>query len=123
MKAKLSRLDREFDYLQDVTSTISWCRNVWWSGGDGQLTLEDWTLLDSWYRSRALSFSQAGEAMVACIDMANHARGERVSAFFDRDADGNAVLLAPAGTTFVSGQEVTIRSVLVPDSRVRLISK
>lgn len=76
-----------------------------------QFTYHDWVLVDSWYRSRALSFSVAGDAMVAGIDMANHAVGENDSAYFDRDEAGNVALLHPPGKGWVSGEEITIRSV------------
>ncbi|KAI9802981.1 MAG: hypothetical protein M1825_002214 [Sarcosagium campestre] len=108
LKAKNLRLVREFELLRESTKDISWCAAAWWRDGEEQLTIRDWLLVDAWYRSRALSFAAAGDAMVPCIDMANHAQGEGSSAFFDRDAEGNAVLCLPNDKKYACGDEITI---------------
>ncbi|KAI9845142.1 MAG: hypothetical protein M1837_005027 [Sclerophora amabilis] len=108
LDAKLKRLSCEFEQLQSSTITIPWCEKVWWTDDESRLTFEDWMLVDSWYRSRALSFAHTGDAMVPCIDMMNHSIGEQTSAYFDRDSDGNAVLLLPNSKTFHVGDELTI---------------
>lgn len=46
--------------------------------------------------------------MVAGIDMANHTLGEKQNAFFQRDEEGNAVLLIPSDKRYSSGEEITI---------------
>ncbi|KAI9678009.1 MAG: hypothetical protein M1817_005953 [Caeruleum heppii] len=106
LKAKSSRMTREFEHIKQTTASIPWCQRVWWQ--DEHLTIDDWLLVDAWYRSRALGFAVAGDAMVPCIDMLNHAVGEETSAYFDTDKEGNAVLLLPPGKTYSKGDEVTI---------------
>ncbi|KAI9803080.1 MAG: hypothetical protein M1833_001150 [Piccolia ochrophora] len=108
VSAKLSRMTREFDHIRASTEPIPWCQAVWWDDTGCVLTLDEWLLVDAWYRSRALSFAVAGDAMVACIDMANHAPGEQTSVYFDRDEEGNAILLLPHNRSFNGGDEVTI---------------
>jgi hypothetical protein len=72
------------------------------------LTLNDWLTVDSMYRSRALEFPGIGDAMVPCIDVANHASGAATSALYETDADRNAVLLLRPGMKLAKGGEVTI---------------
>ncbi|KAI9786696.1 MAG: hypothetical protein M1816_007837 [Peltula sp. TS41687] len=110
LKAKNARLAREYDYLRTATESIPWCRTHWWTETDSssQLTYDDWVLVDSLYRSRALSFSVAGEAMVPGVDMINHSMGEDQNAYFERDTDGNAVLLMPPNKSYLAGEEITI---------------
>ncbi len=71
------------------------------------MTYDDWLLLDSFFRSRALGIDAAG-AMVPCLDMANHSAREQ-PIYFDRADDGAVVLLMPPGQVVHSGEEVTIR--------------
>lgn len=81
---------------------------MWWHAASPRLTEDDWFLVDAWYRSRALSFAHAGEAMVPCIDMVNHASGGAINAYFDRDHDGNAILMMAPHRSLSHGDEVTI---------------
>ncbi|KAI9819683.1 MAG: hypothetical protein M1832_003917 [Thelocarpon impressellum] len=106
LSAKLSRMKREFEHIRDSTRTIPWCARVWWDGD--RLTIDDWLLVDAWYRSRALSFGLDADALVPWIDMLNHSKGEATNAYFDRDAEGNAVLLLPRARGFRKGEELTI---------------
>ncbi|KAI9845356.1 MAG: hypothetical protein M1838_001780 [Thelocarpon superellum] len=106
LSAKLRRTQREFDHMRLSTASIPWCARMWWE--QDQLTVEDWLLVDSWFRSRALSFGTDADALVPCVDMLNHTRGEETNVYFDRDQRGNAVLLRPPGTTFRQGEEITL---------------
>lgn len=60
------------------------------------------------YRSRALEFPGIGDAMVPCVDMANHAAGTNTKALYETDSAGNAVLLLRDGVSVAKGEEVTI---------------
>lgn len=75
---------------------------------DALITFDDWLQVDNWYRSRALEFPGIGDAMVPCIDMANHASGEATGALYQCDSDGNAMLLLRDRKNFKPDNEVTI---------------
>ncbi|PYI06836.1 SET domain protein [Aspergillus sclerotiicarbonarius CBS 121057] len=106
--AKTASLEKEFEHLRQSTEGLSWCGKYWWDEDTGKLTFDDWKYVDALYRSRMVDLPRNGHAMVPCIDMANHASGETVKAFYDEDADGNAVLqLRPARKLRVD-DEVTI---------------
>ena len=110
-------MQREFDHIRDATQSIPWCARVWWADDDTELTIDTWFLVDSWYRSRALSFGIDKDALVPCVDMINHSQGEHTNAYFDKDQDGNAVLLLSKGQAFQQGDEITIRCVSLPMCR------
>lgn len=63
---------------------------------------------DAMYRSRALEFPGVGDAMVPCIDMANHASGDATAALYETDEDGNAILLLRDGKVINNGGEISI---------------
>lgn len=109
MEAKLKSLYREFDNLRSSTSVIPWCKKYWWDELDGLLTFDDFKQVDAMYRSRALEFPGIGPAMVPCVDMANHASGERTVALYEADDDGNGLLLRLDGKDVSGGDEITIR--------------
>jgi len=69
------------------------------------------------YRSRALDLPGTGNAMVPCIDMANHASGEDSLALYETDANGNGILFLRGGKSLVSGDEITITYVVIQDRR------
>lgn len=108
LDAKLKILDREFTFLRDSTSPISWCQQFWWDAKTGGLKFDDWKQVDATYRSRALDLPGTGHAMVPYIDMANHASGEDTVALYETDEDGNAVLLLRDGKSTNLGEEITI---------------
>ena len=107
LESKLKNLEREFDMLRDTTTSIEWCKRHWWDPDSGGLRLEDWKYIDAMYRSRALDLLGT-DAMVPCIDMANHASGRDTLARYDLDADGNAILLLLEGKCCRSGEEISI---------------
>lgn len=107
-EAKLNALQKEFEYLQQATEDISWCKNSWWSEGEGSITLDDWKYVDAAYRSRMLDLPGSGHSMVPCVDMVNHVAGPAVKALYDADSDGNAILQLRRTATLRAGEEVTI---------------
>lgn len=107
LDSKLKKLEREFDMLRDATASIAWCQRYWWDPESGGLRLEDWKHIDATYRSRALDLLGT-DAMVPCIDMANHASGRDTLARYDLDADGNAILLLLEGRSCQAGEEISI---------------
>lgn len=104
----MSSLDREFHDFQSTTSSISWCKQVWWDADNGHLSIEDWKLVDAIYRSRALDLPGTGHAMVPCIDICNHSSGDKTKALYDTDADGNGILVLRDGHQLASSDEITI---------------
>lgn len=60
------------------------------------------------YRSRALDFPGIGHCVVPCIDIANHSSDEGTIAIYEKDTDGNAVLLLRDGKHVAKGDEITI---------------
>lgn len=109
LHAKLKSLDREFATLREVTASIGWCQDHWWSVDTAQgVSIDDWRLVDAMYRSRALDLPGTGNAMVPCIDMANHASGDHTSALYDTDSNGNATLILRKGKCIVPGEEASV---------------
>lgn len=103
---KLKALNGEFTALTEATSHIPQCQRDWWS--TGRFSLQDWVFVDALYRSRALELPGTGHSMVPCIDMANHASGDKTGAIYETDSNGDAVLLLRPGINVVSGDEITI---------------
>jgi hypothetical protein len=93
VRAKLNSLLREFETVRTATASIDWCAKYWW---------------DAMYRSRALEFPGAGDCMMPCVDMANHASGDATAALYETDEDGNGLLLLREGKTIAEGEEITI---------------
>lgn len=108
LKQKFRSLDREYDLLREKTGNIDWCSRVWWDDDTGHLTFDDWKTVDAMYRSRALDMPGIGHATVPCIDMANHASGEKTVAVYEGDGQGNAVLQLREGKKLIKGDEITI---------------
>lgn len=108
LEAKFKSLDREFIMFRESTASINWCRDVWWGVETGGLSFEDWKHVDALYRSRALDLPGTGHSMAPCIDMANHSSGERTSALYDTDSNGNATLVLCDRKNLKYGEEVTI---------------
>jgi hypothetical protein len=65
-------------------------------------------LVDAMYRSRALEFPGAGDCMMPCVDMANHASGEATAALYETDENGNGLLLLREGKCVALEEEITI---------------
>lgn len=108
LNAKLESLMREFDRLREATAEIPWCNRNWWNEETGQITFNDWLLVDAMYRSRALELPGSEHAMVPCVDMANHSSGRGTGAVYETDANGNVVLQLRWGQRLEAGDEVTI---------------
>ncbi|EEQ30174.1 hypothetical protein McanMca71_000487 [Microsporum canis] len=108
LDTKMQSLAREFDHLRDSTFNIPWCQRDWWHPETGQIGFEDWKIVDAMYRSRAMDLPGTGNAMVPCIDMANHAAGDKTIARYETDHEGNAVLQLQWGQRLSEGEEVTI---------------
>jgi hypothetical protein len=103
VKAKLSALDREFNEVQQKTSDNLHWYGLLWQGET--VTPRDWALLDAWYRSRSLELPRSGEAMVPCLDFANHSSNP--NAYYEETGDGVVLLLRPGHTIEKEG-EITI---------------
>ena len=108
--AKNNSLRAEFEKFRTATESLSWCKVVWWDSG--LCTYEDWLWVDAMYRSRALEFPGIGDAVVPCIDMANHASGNETAAIYETDALGNGILLLRPDKRLSTGEEVTITLVI-----------
>lgn len=80
----------------------------WYQAVEDFIDFDDWLQVDAMYRSRALEMPGIGHCMVPCVDLANHASGEATVASYEKDADGNAVLLLRDGKKVDGGGEVTI---------------
>lgn len=104
LRAKLSALRSEFDFVQEKSSDIPCWNGMLWQ--TGAIHFKDWILLDAWYRSRCLELPKSGEAMVPCLDMANHS-SEPTAYYEENSGDGVALLLRP-GISVSKGDEMTI---------------
>lgn len=105
---KMRSLEKEFEQLHEDTQNIPWCQRFWWDEESGRLAFEDWMLVDALYRSRALDLPVAGNAMIPCIDMANHASGDETVALYEIGEDGRASLQLIDDRELADGEEVTI---------------
>lgn len=106
--AKLRSLQREYENLRTSTENIRWCAKYWWDfDSPVHLDFDDWRQVDAMYRSRALEYPGIGDAMVPCIDMANHAAGRQTDALYEADDHGNAILLL-RDIEMKKGEEVMI---------------
>ena len=108
LEAKLKNLNDEFELLRSKTEGIPWCGRWWWDEDDGLLDFDDWLQVDAMFRSRSLQYPELGICMVPCIDMANHAPGEKSVARYDVAINGDLVLLLKEGTQLDAEDEVTI---------------
>lgn len=99
----MATLVREFENLQKLT-VDGWCEKCWWKNRD--LDLQDWILVDAWYRSRCLELPISGEAMVPCIDMANHS--STPNSYYEQTSSSNATLLLRPDVQLEADSEVTI---------------
>jgi hypothetical protein len=106
--AKLRSLQREYENFHTATENIRWCSKYWWDGETGLLDFDDWRQVDAMYRSRALEYPGIGDAMVPCIDMANHAAGNETAALYETDGKSNAILLLRDGPEIKQSSEITI---------------
>lgn len=108
VRAKMNSLLREFESLRTATENINWCAKYWWDEDEGYLNFEDWMLVDSMYRSRALEFPGIGDCMCPCVDMANHASGQDTAALYEADDDGHGLLLLRDLRDVAENGEITI---------------
>ncbi|KAJ5904466.1 hypothetical protein N7504_006849 [Penicillium tannophilum] len=106
--AKWNSLQKEFEFIHQATEDIAWCQQCWWAESLDELTFEDWRYVDAAYRSRMLDLPGSGHSMVPCVDMVNHMTGAAVTALYDADFDGNAILKLRDSKTLQQGEEVTI---------------
>ena len=101
MVAKLKSLRREYDLICESSSR-------WYNIVEDKITFDDWLFVDAMYRSRALEMPGIGHCMVPCIDLANHASGDETIARYEKDHDGNAVLLLQEDKNVRQDEEITI---------------
>ena len=99
----MKSLHREFDAFCSNIQDTHWYRTV-----QDMLSFEDWIYVDAIYRSRALEFPGIGHCMVPCLDIANHAAGDATIALYEKDEEGNAVLLLRPNKHVKQGDEITI---------------
>jgi len=105
LAAKIGALLREFESLREKTMAIPWCHKAWWNA-DSPLEFNDWILIDSWYRSRSLELPVSGEAMVPCLDMANHS--VKANAYYQQGGNDDVFLVLRPKQQLEAGEEVTI---------------
>ncbi|KAF4980830.1 hypothetical protein FDECE_17800, partial [Fusarium decemcellulare] len=104
LEAKLSALTNEFDELYEKSSGLAFWNSLLW--GKETATIQDWILIDAWFRSRCLELPRAGDAMVPGLDMANHSH--RPVAYYEENVKDDIVLLLRPGVEMTVGEEVTI---------------
>lgn len=105
LSAKMLALNNEFDELRDKSSDIETWNAAFWD--NSAVHLEDWLLLDAWYRSRVLELPRSGPSLVPCVDMANHSASD-ANAYYDENANDDVVLLLRPGGHVNQGDEINI---------------
>lgn len=104
LNAKMLALTNEFEELRDKSSNIECWYAAFWE--NDSVRLEDWLLVDAWYRSRVLELPRSGPSLVPCIDMVNHSTD--ANAYYDENIDHDVVLLLRPGADVKEGDEVNI---------------
>lgn len=104
LNAKMLALTSEFEELRDKSSEIECWGAAFWD--NDSVRLEDWLLVDAWYRSRVLELPRSGPSLVPCIDMVNHSTA--ANAYYDENGDDDVVLLLRPGADVKEGEEVNI---------------
>jgi hypothetical protein len=102
--AKLSALTSEFDLVFDKSCNMPFWYGVLWENEPRRV--QDWIMLDAWYRSRCLELPLSEVSMVPYLDMANHSR--EPTAYYDEDIKDDVVLMMRPGMRVVKGEEITI---------------
>lgn len=104
LNAKMLALTNEFEELRDKSSDIECWNAAFWE--NDSVRLEDWLLVDAWYRSRVLELPRSGPSLVPCIDMVNHSTD--ANAYYEETIDHDVVLLLLPGADVKEGDEVNI---------------
>lgn len=104
VNAKLSTLTSELDFVYDKSCNMPFWYSVLWETEPRRV--QDWIMIDAWYRSRCLELPRAGAAMVPYLDMVNHSTTP--TAYYDEDGKDEVVLLPRPGERLSKGNEVTI---------------
>ncbi|KAG6083267.1 hypothetical protein E4U16_004600 [Claviceps sp. LM84 group G4] len=104
LKAKLAALQTEFELLHDLSEDLPFWNTLFWT--QETILLEDWLLVDAWYRSRCLELPTSGTAMVPALDMVNHSG--QPSALYEEEGTEDVVLLVRPETSVSEGKEITI---------------
>ena len=94
----------EFEDLREKTTELPfWNAQLW---ENDEVTIEDWILVDAWYRSRCLEMPRAGNAMVPGLDMVNHAH--KATAVYEEDNNGDVILKIRPECQVKQGEEISI---------------
>ena len=104
VNAKLSSLTSEFDLVYDKSCNMPFWYSTLWETEPRRV--QDWIMLDAWYRSRCLELPRSGVSMVPYLDMINHSRTP--TAYYDETGKDDVVLLPRPGVSFAKHDEVTI---------------
>ncbi|KAG5996734.1 hypothetical protein E4U52_005950 [Claviceps spartinae] len=104
LKAKLAALQTEFELLHALSEDLPFWNTLFWA--QETILLEDWLLVDAWYRSRCLELPTSGTAMVPALDMVNHSG--QPSALYEEERTEDVVLLIRPETSVSEGKEITI---------------
>lgn len=102
--AKLSSLMSEFDFVFDKSCNLPFWNSVLWETEPRRV--QDWIMLDAWYRSRCVELPVSGVSMVPYLDMVNHS--SMPTAYYDEHDRDDVVLLLRPGVSLAKGEEITI---------------
>ncbi len=102
--AKFNSLHREFQTLKERTQDLSWAQEMFWK--DENLKVEDWFLIDSWYRSRCMEMPIGGTTMVPFLDLLNHS--SKPNCHYVMNEDEEIELKLNPGSVVETGQELFI---------------
>ncbi|KAG5928618.1 hypothetical protein E4U42_000333 [Claviceps africana] len=104
LKAKLATLQSEFEMLHDLSEDLPFWNTLFWV--DETISLQDWLLVDAWYRSRCLELPGLGTAMVPALDMVNHS--SQPFSLYEVDENEDVVLVVRPEVDISEGEEMTI---------------
>lgn len=104
VRAKLLALTGEFEFVREKSSDIPFWNDLLWL--KKSVKLQDWIMLDAWYRSRCLELPRSGHSMVPFLDMVNHS--PTPTAYYDENSKDEVVLSLRPGVSLSKGDEITI---------------
>lgn len=102
--AKLLALTGEFESVREKSSDIPFWNDLLWIKKG--VKLQDWIMLDAWYRSRCLELPKSGHSMVPFLDMVNHSSSP--TAYYDENSKEEVVFSLRPGARLSKGDEITI---------------
>lgn len=90
--------------MREQTENLGFWDELFWD--NDSISLTDWMIADTWYRSRCLELPRSGHCMVPVLDMVNHST--KPTALYEENNKDEVELLIREGQSIQAGDEITI---------------